>query len=93
MDQQLSIVINNQFYMQTTSEYYCAFCREVNTTFVDITSTAARKSKAVPGWGGYFPRFIYSDLRLNVIPPIPALSREPAEVSSARERSARGFLV
>ena len=54
MDQQLSTVINNQLYMQTTSEYYCAFCGEVNTTFVDITSTAARKSKAVPGWGGIF---------------------------------------
>ncbi len=42
--------------------------------------------------GSILPRFIYLDLRLNVIPPIPALSREPAEVSSARERSARGFL-
>ena len=24
--------------MQTTSEYYCAFCGEINTTFVDISS-------------------------------------------------------
>lgn len=24
--------------MQTTSEYYCAFCGEENTTFVDLSS-------------------------------------------------------
>ena len=24
--------------MQTTAEYYCAFCGEPNTTFVDISS-------------------------------------------------------
>ena len=38
-----------------------------------IAITGAINQKAVPGWGEYFPRFIYSDLRLNVIPPIPAL--------------------
>ena len=48
----------------------------------------SQKSKAVPGWGEYFPRFIYSDLRLNVIPPIPALTRLALEWVFPRLRNA-----
>ncbi len=40
----------------------------------------------MPGWGEYFPRFIYLDLRLNVIPPIPALARFPRYGNAHQEK-------
>ncbi len=55
-------------------------------TFIGQRDSAV---KAVPGWGRILLRFIYLDLRLNVIPPIPALRGDPDECYSSSGQTPR----